>query len=103
MKKQSLEQTAIITLQDCLKRVPFLKIERIEPSGRDCGLDFMVWARFQDQPRLLLVRVKNNGQPRLAVYELKDSLAGKSDAYGIFIATYISPDAGKICEDAGIG
>jgi hypothetical protein len=34
---------------------------------------------------------------------LKDCLSGKSDAYGIFIAPYISPDAGKICEDAGIG
>jgi hypothetical protein len=62
--------------------------------------------RVQGQPRLLLAEVKNNGQPRLArlaIYELKNRLGNKPDAYGIFIAPYISPDAGKICEEVGIG
>lgn len=102
MKDQLLEQAALSVLQECLERIPFLQIDRIESPGAD----IQVQVRVQEQSRLLLAQVKNNGQPRiarLAVYELKDRLAGKSDAYGIFIAPYISPDAGKICEDAGIG
>jgi len=53
-----------------------------------------------------MAEVKNNGQPRfarLAVYELKDRLGSQTMAYGVFIAPYISPEAGKICEEAGIG
>ncbi len=106
MKKEPIEQTAITALQGCLEKIPFLQIDRIESPKANKGGDIQIEIRVQGQPRLLLVQVKNNGQPRiarLAVYELKDRLAGKSDAYGIIIAPYISPDAGKICEDAGIG
>lgn len=106
VKNQTLDQNAINALQECLERVPFLQIDRIEQYEGDSGMDFQVWVRAQGQPRLLLAQVKNNGQPRLAhlaVYELKNRLGNKLDAYGIFIAPYISPDAGKICEEAGIG
>lgn len=106
MKKQPIEQTAITALQECLEKIPFLQIHRIESPKANNGGNIQIDARVQMQPRLLLAQVKNNGQPRLArlaVYELKDRLAGKADAYGIFIAPYISPEAGKICEDAGIG
>jgi len=106
VKDQSLEQAALTTLKECLDKVPFLQIERIERSKLDYGVDLQVWARIQDRPRLLLAQVKNNGQPRvarLAAYELRDQLSNALDTYGIFIAPYISPDAGKICEEAGIG
>ena len=106
MKYQSLEQTAIIALQECLARIPFLQIDQVEQSEPNSGTDLQVQVRVQGQSRLLLAQVKNNGQPRiarLAIYELKDRLGSKTNAYGIFIAPYISPDAGKICEDAGIG
>ena len=102
MKDQLLEQAALNVLQECLERIPFLQVDRIESPGAD----IQVQVRVQGQPRLLLAQVKNNGQPRiarLAVYELKDRLGGKTNAYGIFIAPYISSDAGKICEDAGMG
>lgn len=102
MKNQPLEQSAIAVLQECLEGIPFLHIDRIDGPGADP----QVWVRVQGQLRLLLVQIKNNGQPRLArlaVYELKERLGGKPEAYGIFIAPYISPAAGKICEDAGIG
>lgn len=106
MKKEPIEQTAITALQECLEKIPFLQIDRIESPKANSGIDIQVEVRVQGQTRLLLAQVKNNGQPRIArfaAYELKDHLGRKSDAYGIFIAPYISPDAGKICEDAGIG
>ncbi len=106
VKEQSVEQAALIALQECLGRIPFLQIERIGRPELNDGTDFLIWVRIQDQPRRLVAEVKNNGQPRfarLAVYELKDRLDSQTNAYGIFIAPYISPEAGKICEEAGIG
>ena len=106
MKTSSLEQSAITALQSCLAQIPFLQIERIEQPGSTPVVSFQVAARVQGQSRLLLVQIKNNGQPRLArlaVYELIDCLKGKSGVYGVFMAPYISPEAGKICQNAGIG
>ncbi len=106
MKIKPIEQAAITALQECLEKIPFLQMGRIENPNTNLGSEIRIEIRAQGQPRLLLAQVKNNGQPRLArlaVYELKDRLAGKADAYGIFIAPYISPNAAKICEDAGIG
>lgn len=106
MKYQSIEQTARTALKKCLEKVPFLQIERGELFELDNSADLLVQVRIQDRSRLLLANIKNNGQPRmarLAVYQLKDQLSKETDAYGIFIAPYISPEAGKICEEAGIG
>jgi len=106
VKYQSIEQVALTVLKECLERVPFLQIDRIELSELDNQADFWLQVRIQDHSRLLLVEIKNNGQPRmarLAVYRLKEYLSNETDAYGIFIAPYISSEAGKICEEAGIG
>ena len=106
MKEQAVEQSALSALRECLEKVPFLQIDRIDRSGLGNGGDFRVWLRVQDRPIMLLVQVKNNGQPRLArqvVYELKHWMINQRDVYGIFIAPYISPSAGAICEEADIG
>lgn len=106
VKNDSLEQTAIATLKDLLEKIPFLQIERVEWPRQINKPDYRVSVRFQDHTRLLMVEVKNNGQPRiarLAAYELKDQISKEENAYGIFVAPYISPEAGKICEEAGIG
>jgi len=106
VKNQSIEQVAITALKESLEKVPFLQIERTEFSKLGSGVDFFVWIRIQDRSRLLLVETQNNGQPRiarLAAYELKDRLSNEAGSYGIFIAPYISPEAGKILEEAGIG
>ncbi len=106
MKNEPIEQAAITALQECLEKIPFLKIDRIESPKANNGSNIQVEVRIQGQTCLLLAQVKNNGQPRiarLAAYELKDRLGHSPNAYGIFVAPYISPDAGKICEDAGIG
>jgi hypothetical protein len=106
VKKQPIEQVALIALKESLEKVPFVQIERTEFSKLERGADFLVWIRIQDRSRLLLVETQNNGQPRiarLATYELKDRLSNEAGSYGIFIAPYISPEAGKILEEEGVG
>jgi len=102
VNETSLEQKAISALRQCLEGIPFLQIDRIESAG----VEFRVDVTVRGQTRMLWAQIKNNGQPRLArlaAYELKDRLGGKPDVYGLFIAPYISPEAGKIFEDAGVG
>lgn len=106
MKEQVIEQSALDALRGYLEKVPFVQIDRIVRTAPGGVGDIEVWLRFRDRSFLLLIEVKNNGQPRLArqaVYELRHSLKDQGDAYGVFIAPYISPRAGAICEDAGIG
>jgi len=106
MKDKNVKQAALSTLKECLEKVSFLQIERIELPELDNGSDLLVRVRVQGRSRLLLAEIKNNGQPRMArmaVYELKDQINKETDAYGIFIAPYISREAGKVCEEAGIG
>jgi len=106
VKRQPIDQVALTALKESLEKVPFLQIERTEFSKLERGADFLVWIRIQDRSRLLLVETQNNGQPRiarLAAYELKGMLAKESGSYGIFLAPYISPEAGKILEEAGVG
>jgi hypothetical protein len=106
VKYQPIEQAARIALKECLEKVPFVQIERVELFELDNRADLEVQVHIQGRSRRLLAEIKNNGQPRLArlaVYQLKDQLSKETNAYGIFIAPYISPEAGKICEEAGIG
>ena len=81
VKYQSIKQIAQTALKECLEKVPFLQIDRIELSELDTQADFLVQVSIQDRPHLLMAEVKNNGQPRmarLAVYQLKEYLKQKS-------------------------
>ncbi len=106
MKKESVDQEAISALQECLRQVPFLRIEQIASLNAANKADFMVQVRIQGTLCQLLIATKNNGQPRvarLATYQIKNQLNKETNAYGIFMAPYISPESGRICEEAGIG
>jgi len=106
MKEQTIRQSARTALQEYLEKVPFLRFEAIENLKANNGINFLATLRIQDRTILLLAEVKSNGQPRLArqaVYELKYWLTNQPNSYGVFIAPYITPRAGIICEDAGVG
>ena len=106
MKDNDFIQSALPALKSCLEEVPFLEIEHMQVSTLDNGPGIIVKVRIQDEERNLFVEVKNNGQPRiarLATYQLKDYLRQSLNAYAIFVAPYISQEAGKICEESGIG
>lgn len=106
MKEQDAIQSALTSLKNCLEEVPFLEIQQIQIPNFDKGPDLIVKIRIQKDDRDLFVEVKNNGQPRiarLATYQIKDYLRQNPNAYGIFVAPYISQEAGKICEESGVG
>ena len=103
-----LEKRAKEALISCLSKVPFLKIIEIEEetSREAVRPDFMVKIAAPDGEKYLVAEIKNNGQPRLARDAVNQILRYKDlfpDAYGIFVAPYISPAAGEICMREGIG
>lgn len=106
MKEKDVILSAQTVLRSCLEQVPFLEIRAMQLSDLDIGLNIILEVRIDDKDRDLIVAVKNNGQPRIArlvTYQLKDVISQKPNAYGIFLAPYISSEAGKICEENGIG
>ena len=105
---QNLEGKAKEALLSCLSRVPFLKIGKIKKdvSKKWAHPDLLVKLDYPEGKRNLIIEVKNNGQPRLARQAVNQILRYKElfpDSYGVFLAPYISPKAGEICKEEGIG
>src|SRR5271157_1319894 len=99
MKKESgeIEIRAEKALRDVLERIPFLKVKSI--AREKDGLDLLINLSLGDKKKALLVEVKNNGQPRMArdaVNQLVRYRNTYQDAYLIFMAPYISPQAADI-------
>jgi hypothetical protein len=69
--------------------------------------DLVVDLKTQDGSGLrIVVEVKTSGQPRLARDATNQLLRLREvfpDAYGVFMAPYISPQAAEICAKAGVG
>jgi len=68
--------------------------------------DFLVKLALPEGERYLVVEVKANGQPRLAREAVNQILRYRDlfpDAYGVFLAPYISQKAGNLCRKEGIG
>jgi len=110
-KEISLEKQAQKALLGYLQEVPFLKIEPVisKPSQKqDRGPvpDFRLKLKYPRDERLLLVEVKDSGQPKTArdaVNQIRRYLENFSHSYGVFFAPYISPQAAAICKGEGIG
>jgi hypothetical protein len=105
-KLLEIEDQAEKALKRCLEKVPFLESLRKEVSEGDFRPDILATISLPEGKQTLVVEVKNNGQPRVAreaVNQLLRFLGKYPDAYGIFIAPYISPEAADICKKDGIG
>ncbi|MDY6953131.1 MAG: type IV toxin-antitoxin system AbiEi family antitoxin [Thermodesulfobacteriota bacterium] len=107
--REELEERAEKALRACLSKVPFLRIEEMkkEPFRDEVGPDFLFRLTLaHGEQQELVVEVKTNGQPRLAreaanqLWRYRDSYP---EAYGVFIAPYISPKAAEICIQEDIG
>ncbi|MEW6666902.1 MAG: type IV toxin-antitoxin system AbiEi family antitoxin [Thermodesulfobacteriota bacterium] len=99
---------AIGALRSALTRVPFLEILEVETPAEKESLspDILVRLSLPNREKLVVVEMKTSGQPRLARAAANQLLRYREtfpDAYGIFLAPYISSQAGEICLQAGIG
>lgn len=103
-----MEKTAEEALRACLEEVPFLKIQRILKKGEKDGMqpDLLVEVASPAGHQILFVEVKANGQPRYvrqATNQLYRYRQKFPNAYGVFLAPYISPRSAGICTEEGIG
>lgn len=99
-----IEATAQSTLRGILEKIPFLKIVSIEREKK--GVDLLVNLAVNNEKQVLIVEVKNNGQPRMAreaVNQLIRYRDSYPNAYFVFMAPYISPQAAGICLNDGVG
>lgn len=109
MKGQETEQQAAEALQACLADVPFLQVGRIQANLQQGGVeaDLVIDLKTQDgSPLRIVVEVKTSGQPRLAREAANQLLRLRKvfpDAYRVFMAPYISPQAAEICAEEGVG
>lgn len=105
---REVEQKAAEALRTALKDVPFLQIVE-EEAGRvntDGGADLMTKVATPGGGQLILAKVKASGQPRIAREAVNQLVRYKErfpEAYMVFIAPYISPQAAEICAQDGVG
>jgi len=103
-----IEERAAQALIGCLREVPFVSVElapQIALPGANRP-DALVWVQSPGAGRTIVAEVKASGQPaaaRRAVEQLLRYTAALPGAYGVFVAPYITPQAGRICTEAGVG
>jgi hypothetical protein len=110
MKETLLEKKIIEVLTATLKDIPFIKILSVkeESNVMNVGLvDASIRVKVgKGNPKLLVLEIKNSGQPRIireAVNQLFRVQSKRPGSYGIIAAPYISPVSAAICKQEGIG
>lgn len=106
--EQRLVEDAEKALRECLERVPFLSIKRVqrEPRLGSASPDVALKLKTADGEQMVLVEVKSSGQPRVvreAVNQLLQYQSKVPGAYGVLVAPYLSPQSAQICTENGIG
>ncbi len=100
------EQPVIAAVADCLADTSFTVTQRSESAlGAPCP-DLALNVGLPDRQQLLLIEAKSSGQPRIARAAINQLLVWKSripDAYGVFVAPYITPRTAEMCRQAGVG
>ncbi len=109
MKERDIQERAADAIRACLGEVPFIKVKRVRENQQQGSVeaDFLLDLKIKDGPsRQIVVEAKANGQPRLAREAINQLLRYRSkfpEAYGVFMAPYISPESAEICAKEGVG
>ena len=109
LKESGLVRTAMESLTEVLRDVPFLSQSSLRPERlpREPRADFILSvqtaapAMSKTLQRRLVCDVKSSGQPRIArqaCLSLAEFARQDQRAYPVFIAPYISPAAAEVCE-----
>lgn len=106
--KNKIEEKSMDAIKQCFSEVPFLKVGGLKRSkqigSKQVDLAFVV--EGAGVKKQIIVEVKSKGEPRLAreaVSQLGEFLEATPEAYGVFVSSYISREAARICKDKGIG
>ena len=109
MKSEDVETRAAQVLTECLGEIPFIATAQLRGHQRlgDTEVNILAALKLRDGTvQQILGEVKSSGQPRLARAAVNQLLRYRSvhrEAYGVFIAPYISPRAAEICTKDGVG
>ncbi|MFO7944124.1 MAG: type IV toxin-antitoxin system AbiEi family antitoxin [Anaerolineales bacterium] len=110
MKIKDFEQKARDALLACFQDVPFVSApENVTSLFESNQVDavFRIINQRAERPIHLVVETKTNGQPRYTREAVNQLLVALDEfdenAYGVFIAPYISPTSADICKENNIG
>jgi len=109
MKVIDIQERAADAIRACLGEVPFIQVVRVRENPRqgNAEADLLLDLQIEDGPsRQIIVEARANGQPRLAREAINQLLRCRSafpEAYGVFMAPYISPVSADICAKDGFG
>ena len=92
-------------LKETLAAVPFIELVSIKdrPAG---GADILLKLKYKGKLLTCAIEVKSLGQPkyaREAAYQLKKYSDSRPGIYGIFMAPYISVEAGEVLAENNAG
>lgn len=92
-------------LKEALAAIPFIKLVSIkdQPAG---GADILLKLKYKEKLLTCVIEVKSLGQPkyaREAAYQLKKYSDSHPEIYGIFMAPYISVEAGEVLAENNAG
>lgn len=96
-------------LRALLERIPILQVEGIDAEAVSGDWEPGLIARMlvNGRQHLLVCEYKQNAQPRYArsaLLQLRNYVAHQApEATPVFIAPYISPAVGQLCEENGVG
>ena len=96
-------------LRALLERIPILQLEGIDAGAvsGDWEPDLIARMLVNGRQHLLVCEYKQNAQPRharAALLELRNYVAHRApEATPVFIAPYISPAVGRLCEENSVG
>ena len=108
MKEKEALSKAESVIRACLDQVPTFTVSEVgnRPASSEYRPDLLLKVILPAKELTLVVEVKNNGQPRIArgvVNQLQLYLPTLPDAYGVFMAPYVSPKTAEICTKEGVG
>lgn len=99
-----LEKLAAKAIEECLARVPSTMLEMCKKSDSRYDLSYRLVQKGRQ--RLIVIEVKNSGEPRIAreaVNHLARCREDCPDCFGVFVAPFISEQAAAICEQENVG
>ncbi|MCX6378897.1 MAG: type IV toxin-antitoxin system AbiEi family antitoxin [Armatimonadetes bacterium] len=93
-------------LAESLDGVPFVCLDSAASDPQPAEADMEIRIRLPERERTLLLALRSSGQPRnvrIAVAQINRWLLQRPEAYGVFVAPYLSPAAVDICRNERIG